>query len=81
MQIGLTTFKNNLALTSEVELAILFLGISPKKFWTSSLRDMYKNVYVNPQSGVSNLGPVGHMQRRMTVNAAQHKSVNLLKML
>ena len=32
-------------------------------------------------SGVSNLWPVGHMQPRMAVNAAQHKIINLLKTL
>ena len=30
-------------------------------------------------AGVSNLWPMGHMQPRMAVNAAQHKIINLLK--
>ena len=31
--------------------------------------------------GVSNLRPLGHMQARVAVNAAQHKIINLLKTL
>ena len=31
------------------------------------------------KAGVSNLRPVGHMQPRMAVNAAQHKIINYLK--
>ena len=41
----------------------------------------YPSKTIENGAGVSDPQPVDHMQPRMAVNAAQHKIVNLLKIL